>query len=122
VSRTSILSDFENEKRAQKKRVVSAYQRGAQELMPVIDHISGLSLISGLAPETQCSEATSAFGFDAAWKTVEMDAGLQKQPPLKSILDRPGRFLLCPRITHSVGTKSLRDGHATDFHERLLSK
>ena len=64
----------------------------------------------------------SAFGFDAAWKTVKMNAGLQKQSPLKSILDRPARFLLCPRITHSVGTKSLRDGHATDFNEQLLSK
>ena len=58
--------------------MVSAYQRGAQELMPVIDNISVLSLISGLAPEIQCAEATSAFGFDAAWKTVKMDAGLTK--------------------------------------------
>ena len=50
-----------------------------------------------------------------------MDAGLQKNTA-KSILDRPARFLISPRITHSVGTKSLRDGHAMDFHEELLSK
>jgi hypothetical protein len=72
--------------------------------------------------ERRTPNAERRFGFDAAWKTVKMNAGLQKQPPLKSILDRPARFLLCPRITHSVGTKSLRDGHATDFNKQLLSK
>jgi hypothetical protein len=72
--------------------------------------------------ERRTPNAERRFCFDAAWKTVKMDAGLQKQPPLKSILDRTGRFVLCPRITHSVGTKSLRDGHATDFHKELLSK
>jgi len=51
-----------------------------------------------------------------------MDPGLQKQLPLKSILDRPARFLLCPPDHHSVGTKSLRDGHATDFNNELLLK
>jgi hypothetical protein len=46
--------------------------------------------------ERRTPNADTLLGFDAAWKTVKMDPGLQKQLPLKSILDRPARFLLCP--------------------------